>query len=186
MFIDFVPVMLINLVVALVLYAVYVVFFVHKEPRRLAPGFLAVGLIALTTGFHMIFVWPLPSSYNIAFGELSVMLGALYFFAGLAVALGWDLLSIGIYAVFAGLASVVIGIRVLNLGMTTEPPLASSGFILTGVAAILALPSVTLTKAKALHWVAAVIAAAGAVIWAITGYGAYWGHLQSFLKYAPR
>ncbi len=186
MFIDFLPVMLVNMVAGLVCYAVFLVFFIHREQRRAAPGFLVVGLIALVTGFRMIFTWPLPGSYNIAFGELSVMLGGVFFFAGAAVALGWDLLMIGIYAAFAGLAAVVIGVRILNLGLTTEPVLASIAFILAGIASILALPSVGFQKMKGLHWVAGVIAVASAVLFALTGYGAYWSHLASFAKWAPR
>ena len=185
MFIDYVALMLVNLSVSLVLLALYVLKFLNSEGGRMAPGFLLTGFIAAATGLHMIFTWPLPSSYNIAFGELYVMFGVLIFTVGLALLRGWDLLSLSIFAVFAGIASVVVGVRIAQRGMTDSPPLAAVGFVLTGLAGVLSLPLYLARNSRTLKAVAIILLAAGAVIWAFIGFGAYWKHLESFAGWKP-
>lgn len=79
MFIDYITLMLINLVAGLVLLAAYV-YFGLDEPnqKRWIPGFGVVGAIALVTGLHMTFTWPVIGSFNIAFGETTVLFGILF------------------------------------------------------------------------------------------------------------
>src|SRR3990167_4250520 len=79
MFIDYVPLMLINMASGLCLLAACL----RKAnnpvvEKHWASGFLMSGAVALACGFHMVFNWPLPGSYNVAFGELSVLLGILF------------------------------------------------------------------------------------------------------------
>jgi putative membrane protein len=185
MFIDYVALMLVNLSAGLVLLALFVLKFLNSDGKRLAPGFLVTGFIAAATGLHMIFTWPLPSSYNIAFGELYVMFGVVIFVVGLALARGWDLLPLSIFAVFAGLASVVVGVRIAQRGMTNSPPLATLGFVLTGLAAILSLPLYLVKNSRILKAVVIVLLVAAAAIWAFIGFGAYWKHLESFAGWKP-
>jgi putative membrane protein len=185
MFIDYVALMLVNLSASLVLLALFVLKFLNSDGKRLAPGFLVTGFIAAATGLHMIFTWPLPSSYNIAFGELYVMFGVVIFVVGLALARGWDLLPLSIFAVFAGLASVVVGVRIAQRGMTNSPPLATLGFVLTGLAAILSLPLYLVKNSRILKAVVIVLLVAAAAIWAFIGFGAYWKHLESFAGWKP-
>jgi putative membrane protein len=185
MFIDYVALMLVNLSASLVLLALFVLKFLSSDGKRLAPGFLVTGFIAAATGLHMIFTWPLPSSYNIAFGELYVMFGVVIFVVGLALARGWDLLPLSIFAVFAGLASVVVGVRIAQRGMTNSPPLATLGFVLTGLAAILSLPLYLVKNSRILKAVVIVLLVAAAAIWAFIGFGAYWKHLESFAGWKP-
>jgi len=185
MFIDFLTLMLTNLVVALVLFAFFMWRLIDKDPKKLIPGFLLTGFIALVTGFRMIFTWPLPGPYNFPYGEMTVFYGGFFFMAGLALAFGWDLITIGVYSFFAGIAAVVIGVRILNLNLTNEPLLAAGGFILTGISSILTLPALFFKKAKALRLVLAVILIVCAVIWAFTGYAAYWQHFDAFAKWTP-
>jgi putative membrane protein len=185
MFIDYVALMLVNLSAGLVLLALFVLKFMSSDGKRLAPGFLVTGFIAAATGLHMIFTWPLPSSYNIAFGELYVMFGVVVFVVGLALARGWDLLPLSIFAVFAGLASVVVGVRIAQRGMTNSPPLATLGFVLTGLAAILSLPLYLVKNSRILKAVVIVLLVAAAAIWAFIGFGAYWKHLESFAGWKP-
>jgi putative membrane protein len=185
MFIDYVALMLVNLSASLVLLALFVLKFLSSDGKRLAPGFLVTGFIAAATGLHMIFTWPLPSSYNIAFGELYVMFAVVIFVVGLALARGWDLLPLSIFAVFAGLASVVVGVRIAQRGMTNSPPLATLGFVLTGLAAILSLPLYMAKNSRILKAVVIVLLVAAAAIWAFIGFGAYWKHLESFAGWKP-
>jgi putative membrane protein len=185
MFIDFLTLMLINLMVAFVLFALYMAKFIDKDPKKAVPGFLLTGFIALATGFHMIFTWPLPGPYNFVYGEMSIILGGIFFVAGLAIAFGWDLITLGIYSFFAGLAAMVLGVRIFTLHLTSEPLLAAGGFILSGLSAILTLPALYFKQAKALRLVLALLLLVSAVIWGFTGYAAYWSHFDSFAKWVP-
>jgi len=185
MFIDFVTLMLLNLMVAFVLFALYIAIQVDKNPKKAIPGFLLTGLIALATGLRMIFTWPLPGPYNFAYGDLSVIYGGIFLIAGISLAVGWDLVTLGIYSFFGGLASLVIGLRIITLNLTSEPAVAFIGFALSGIAAILTLPALYFQKAKALRFVLAVVLVLAAIIWGFTGYAAYWQHFDSFAKWAP-
>jgi putative membrane protein len=79
MFIDYVSLMLINLAAGLALLGAYVYFGLGKSnQRRWIPGFSVVGAIALVTGLHMTFTWSIPGSFNIAFGETTVLFGILF------------------------------------------------------------------------------------------------------------
>ncbi len=184
MFIDYLTLMLTNLVVALVLFALFIGRLIDKDPKKLIPGFLIVGFVALVTGFRMIFTWPLPGPYNFPYGEMTIFYGGFFFMAGLSLVFGWDLITIGIYAFFAGIATVIIGVRIGVSGLTSEPLLAAAGFVLTGISSILTLPALFF-KAKWLRTVLAIILLVCAVIWAFTGYAAYWQHFDSFAKWAP-
>jgi putative membrane protein len=185
MFIDYLTLMLTNMAVGLVLFALYMVFFFEKDSKKVVPGFLIVGAIALITGFKMIFTWPLPGSFNIAYGEPTVLLGAFLFMAGLAINFGWDLLTIGIYSAFAGAATILLGIRIFSLSMGSNPLEAALGFIGSGATAILALPAIALPRMKWIRWIAALAAIVTAVAWVYVAGTAYWGHLSSFGKWAP-
>ncbi len=186
MFVNFVALMLVNLVTALVLVAYYVfVGLGSPDQRPWAPGFAVTGFIALTTGFVMIFTWPLPGSHNIAFGETSVLLGGLLLGAALALAMGWSLLSLAVIAVFSGLYGVVAGIRIISLEMTRSPILSGIGFILAGLGGILILPVVYWLPYRWARAVTAVVLLLAAAIWAYTGYQAVWGHLADFSNWVP-
>ena len=185
MFIDYLTLMLINLVAGLLLLALHLVAFMERNPKKLAPGFLLTGFLGAATGLPMILKWPLPGAHNIAFGEMSLLFGALFFFAGLALLREWDLLGLGIYGVLAGLAAVVVGARILNKGMTQAPLLTFLGYLFTGAGGILVLPAYLLRRSLALRVVVALVLLAGAAIWALSGYASYWAHLESFAKYFP-
>jgi putative membrane protein len=93
MFIDYVTLMLANMAAGLLVLAVFlwrdISAATPDSGRRWAPAMAVPGLIATITGFAMTFTWPLPSPYNIAFGETSVMLGVLFLAASwLASAFG--------------------------------------------------------------------------------------------------
>ena len=66
--------------------------------KQWIPGFGITGAIALTTGLHMIFTWPVIGSFNIAFGEPSVLFGILFVGTAIALAQGWELFTLAIYA----------------------------------------------------------------------------------------
>ena len=60
MFIDYITLMLINMAAGLVMLAFYVYLDLDRpNNQRWAPGFAMVGVVALITGLHMTFTWPL-------------------------------------------------------------------------------------------------------------------------------
>jgi putative membrane protein len=187
MFIDYITLMLINMVAGLVLLAGFVYQGVeHTHAKQWIPGFGIAGAIALVTGLHMTFTWPIEGSYNIAFGETSILFGVLFVGASVCLSMGWDLLSLGIYAFFAGLAAVVIGARIINLELTRQPLMSGLGFILTGLGGVASAPTLLYFKTnRTWRILGVVILLSAAFIWALTGYMAYWGHLEGFQKWMP-
>jgi putative membrane protein len=186
MFIDYLATMLINLVAALVLVALYLIAGIDKpDQKRWVPGFAITGFVLLVSGWRLLSTWPLPGSYDIAFGGAALLFGAVLAGAALAQAFCWDMLTVTVYAFFAGLASIVLGVRVINLGMSQQPVLAGIGYILAGLGGVLATPVWYLRRYPWIRWLAALALLATALIWAIIGYGAYWEHLADFAKWTP-
>ena len=186
MFINYITLMLINLVVGLFLLAGYV-YLGLSEPhqKRWIPGFGMTGAIALTTGLHMIFTWPVRGSFNIAYGEMSVLFGALFLATCLAIAFSWDLITVAVYGFFAGVAALLIGLRIINLGLTKQPLLSGVGFILTGLGGIFAAPTLYFKTNRTLRIVGAIVLVVAALIFALTGYLAYWNHLADYSNWKP-
>jgi putative membrane protein len=180
MFIDYLTLLLINMTAGLVMLACYVLMDLDAgNSKRWAPGFAIVGLVAFIGGFHITFTWPLPDGrYDLAFGEMSVLFGALYLGAALAMSRNWELFSLAIYAFFAGLAAFIIGVRMIGVGLTREPRLSGAGFILSGLCGVFALPAIFLRTNRPVRIIGAVILVAAAFIWASTGYSAYRAHLS--------
>lgn len=186
MFIDYIPLMLINMAAGLVMLASYLYYGLDAADKKAwASGFAIVGAVGAICGYHMTFTWPLPGSYNVAFGETSILFGILFLGASLSLARGWELVSLGIYSLFAGLTAIIVGMRIINLGLTREPLLSGIGFILTGLSGILVLPVLYLRTNKTLRILVAVLLIVAAVIWLRTGYKAYWSHLSDLSKWLP-
>jgi len=176
-FIDYVSMMLINMTAALVILSFFLLKGFDKEAGSWAPAFGISGLVAVICGFAMTFTAPLPKPYNTPFGEMSVFLGILFLGTAWALAKGWNLLPLGIYAFFAGAAAVLLGVRIINLSLTQSPVLSGAGFILTGMGGVLAGLILWKHKVKFLRVSGALIMLAAAAIWALTGYLAYWMHM---------
>jgi putative membrane protein len=133
----------------------------------------------------MIFTWPVPGSFNIAFGEMTVLFGILFIASSLAIAQGWDLLTVAIYGFFAGVAAVLIGLRLINLDLTRRPLLSGIGFILAGLGGVFAAPALYLQTNRSLRLVGASVLIVAALIFATTGYLAYWGHMADYTDWQP-
>lgn len=187
MFVNYITLMLVNMVAGLVLLATFVYQGLDSpKQKQWIPGFGMTGAIALATGLPMVWNWPVPGSFNIAFGETSVLFGILFTTTSLALALNWDLLTITIYGFFAGLAAIEIGIRSINLNLTKSPLIAGTGFILTGLGGVLAAPTLLYLKAdRSWRLLGAAVLIAAALIWAYTGYMAYWEHLADYSNWQP-
>jgi putative membrane protein len=186
MFINYITLMLINLVAGLFLLAAYLYWGLSDtNQKRWVPGFGMTGAIALVTGLHMIFTWTVPGSFNIAYGEMSVLFGILFLGACFAIALDYDLITVAVYGFFAGVAALVVGLRIINLGLTKQPLLSGVGFILTGLGGICAAPTLYFKTNRILRIVGAFVLVVAALIFAFTGYLAYWNHLAQYSNWKP-
>ena len=186
MFINYISLMLINLASGLALLAGYVYFGLgSSNQRRWIPSFSVVGAIALVTGLHMTLTWPIVGSFNIAFGEATVLFGILFIGTSLTLAMGWELLTLGIYGFFAGLVSLLIGSRIINLGLTQIPLLAGIGFILVGLGGIFSAPTLYLKENRFLRIIGTIVLVVAALIFGFIGLTAYWVHLADFSTWQP-
>ena len=187
MFIDFLTLVMINLIAGTILLAFYLWKGIdEKDQRPYAAGFFAAGLVGVITGFQIAFTWPLPGSYNIAFGDTTTLFGVVFLATSLALWQGWDLLPVSIYAFFAGAEAVFAGYVILLQGLTKEPLLSAVGFILAGVSGLGAFPFFMWFRGiKAVRYIAIAILVVTAGLWAVTFYGSLIGHMASFAKWVP-
>lgn len=148
-----------------------------EEQGKFIAGFGITGLVALITGFFMIFKWMLPGSYNIAFGEPTVLFGAV--FAGTAVSIGkgWDLGGMKVYAVISGFVAVVVGIGIIEQGLTLMPAASGTAFIFTGAGAIFAAFA---GKHHIVRMLASLLLFAVSLFWIYMTAIAYMGHLAEY------
>jgi putative membrane protein len=167
MMIDYVTLLLVNMVSALVVLAFFLWWGLGRaDTGHWAPAFGLCGLVATVAGFVMIFTWPLPKPFSMAYGETSVLLGVL-FRGQLGRWRGWSLLPLSIYAFFAGWTAIVIGVRFIHLSLTLAPLVPGAGFILTGLGGDAGLV-LWKNEAKALRLTGALVMLAAAAIWAYT------------------
>jgi putative membrane protein len=186
MFIDYITLMLINLVAGLVLLAAYVYFGLDDpNQKRWIPGFGVAGAIAFVTGLHMTFTWPVIGSFNIAFGETSVLFGILLIGTSVALAMGWELLTLSIYGFLAGLVLLLIGARFINLELTKMPLRAGIAFILVGLGGVCSAPTLYFKKNRLLRTIGAIVLIVAALIFLSIGLESYWLHLVNFSTWKP-
>jgi putative membrane protein len=186
MFTDYLAVMLVGLASGFVILAHYLYRNPQPADRQTwAAGFFAAGLLGLVTSVPMIVIWPLPGAYNIAFGEPALYLSIAFLCAGITLALRWDPLIPALYGFFGGLLAVVVGVRIANLGMTSQPALTAIGYITAGLGGMITLPAINWRDQRGLAITAAVLLGIAAVVFLFTGYMGYWGHLAEFSKWVP-
>jgi putative membrane protein len=183
-FIDFVSLLLVNMVAGFVLLAFFVYFGMQDaNQKRWAAGFLLVGLVAVIFGGRIVMTWPLPGAFNTAYGESSVLFGSVFLGAGVCLALGWGLETVVLYALFAGLAAMVMGVQIFRLHLSSIPWLTAAGFVLSGGIGVCAAPVyLWLRSCFPARLLGALAALGAALIWAANAYPAYWMHLQTFSK----
>jgi putative membrane protein len=180
MMIDYVALMLVNMAAGFFLLGCFVWRGLDAEDRiNWAPAFGICGLVAAVCGLTMTFTWPLPRPYSMAYGEMSVLLGVLFLGTAWALARGWELMPLTIYAFFAGVAAALLGVRIIELGLTNNPILSGVGFILSGAAGLFSPVVVWQSEQKELRIVSSIVLFAISGIWAWTCYWAYWAHIAA-------
>ena len=187
MFIDFLTLIMINLIAGTVLLAYYLWKGLdEKDQRPYAAAFFVTGLLGLITGLQLTFTWPLPGSYNIAFGDTTTLFGLVFLGTALALWQGWSLTPVSIYSFFAGAESILVGFVILTQNLTQAPLLSGLGFILAGLGGVGAFPFFTWFRDnRVVRWLGILVLLATAALWAVTFYGSLGGHMASFAKYLP-
>jgi putative membrane protein len=187
MFIDYLTVIMINLVAGSVLLAYYLWKGMdEKDQRPYAAAFFVTGLLSLVTGFQLAFTWPLPGSFNVGYSDATILFGMVFLGTAIALWQGWNLKPVSIYSFFAGIDAIIVGLRLYSLHLGQEPLIAAIGFILAGLGGVGAFPFLEWFKDnKAVRWLAIVVLVVTAGIWAVTFYSALWAHMASFAKWVP-
>lgn len=177
--IDYLTLMLVNMAAGLFLLGCFVWRDLDRpeDAGQWTPAFAISGLVAAIGGLAITFTWPLPKPYSMAYGEMSVLFGVLLLGLALALSKRWGLLPLAIYAVFAGAAAALLGVRIINLGLTNEPTLSGAGFILSGICGIFSPLVVWQNDKKGLRIIGSLVLFAASAIWAWTGCMAYWAHM---------
>lgn len=186
MFIDYLTIIMINLVAGTALLAYYLYKgFDAEDQRPFASGFGIVGLLGVILGLVLTFTWPLPGSYNIGYGEATTLFGGVFLATAFTLYHRWDLKPVALFAFFAGVYAVIVGIRIISLGLTQEPILSGVGFIMAGLGGVLAFPTFGLLKNKTFRLLAVAVLAITALLWAVTFYTSLWQHLDAFKTWVP-
>lgn len=190
---DYLTLLLVNMSAALFVAAGYFYWGLTSErPQRFSPAFALIGLVALVGGLHMVLTWPIrmttPNGINafanVAFGEPTVLLGAILLAAALATGFRWPIQGVTAMAMVGGIVAIVIGARILHANMTQSPPMTAAGFFLTGLVGVLSFP-ISLRPTRVLRLFLAILALLSALLWGFTGAMAYWGHVQAATQLKP-
>ncbi len=177
--IDYVTILLINMSAGLVVLACFLWWGLNRpDNRNWAPAFGIVGLVGTVAGFAMTLTWPLPKPFSMAYGEMSVLFSVLFLGAAWALASGWRLLPLGVYAFLAGLAAIVLGVRIIHLSLVPGAIVPGAGFILTGLGGVGACFVLRKPEARGLRFVGVLVILAAAAIWIQTSVVAYWLHMK--------
>ncbi len=187
MFIDFLTLVMINLVAGTVLLAYYLWRGIdEKDQRPYAAAFFGVGLVSLITGLQLSFTWPLPGSYNVGYGDATTLFGVVFLATSIALFFESSLIPISIYAFFAAIDALIVGIRIYSLQLTKEPLISAIGFILAGFSGLGVFPFLMwFRENKIVRWIGILLLLGTSLLWAITFYGSLWDHLASFAKWVP-
>ncbi|MHB8994896.1 MAG: DUF981 family protein [Armatimonadota bacterium] len=187
MFIDYVTLLLLNMSAGFIILALYLFRGIEQRDQGAwSLGFGMVGLIALIFGGHMAVTWPLPGPFGSIFGDLSVFFGAIFLFGAIGLARGWPLHLVAVYAIPVGLASILTAVRIYMLDLTQSPLMSAVGFFFSGVAALFALPTLTiLRRLPAWRLFAGCVLLLIALLWLSVAFGGMWNHMESFKKWVP-
>src|SRR5512140_3068052 len=187
MFIDFLTLVMINLVAGTVLLAYYLWRGIdEREQRPYAAAFFGVGLVSLVTGLQISFTWPLPGAYNVGYGDATTLFGVVFLATSLALFFGSSLIPVSIYALFAAIDSIVVGLRIYTLNLTKEPLISAVGFILAGLSGLGVFPFLMwFRENRMVRWIGILLLLGTSLLWGITFYGSLWAHMASFAKWLP-
>src|SRR5512143_4213755 len=169
MFIDFLTLVMINLVAGTALLAYYLWRGIDEvDQRPYAAAFFGVGLISLIAGLQISFTWPLPGSYNVGYGDATTLFGVVFLGTAIALWQRWSLIPISIYSIFAAIDAIIVGVRIWSLQLTKEPLISAVGFVLAGLAGLGVFPFlVWFRQNKIVRWIGILLLLDSALLWGV-------------------
>jgi putative membrane protein len=191
MYIVYVTLMNANMAVALFLLAVFIFRGIFSESARdFVPAFTLTGAVAVATGLHMVFTAPMPSSWNIAMGEPSVLMGVLLLGAAWSISKSYSFAHLGVYGFGAGLVAMVVGFQVINLELGSEPLATGLVLLIAGFPGVMSLPAAFFAKSnpgvsRIFQWIAIVCLVVAAGMVAYTCLNGYYDHMESMANFKP-
>jgi putative membrane protein len=112
--------------------------------------------------------------------------GVVFLSTTLALWNGWNLTPVAIYAFFAGLDAIIVGLRIFSLQLTKEPLISAVGFVLADLGGVGAASFfLWFRNNRTVRMLGVLLLLATAAIWAVTFYGSLWTHLESFRNWVP-
>lgn len=179
-FIDYLTIMLIDLAGGLI----NLTWFLWKlnkpkEYSKFVSGFLLVGILGLLTSLPMVLTWPLPGSYNIAFGEPMLLFSLIFLLLAISIIKQWPWDGIVVFAVLGSIMAIVIGIAIYSFNLTNTPFFAMMGYLMTAFGALISSYLVYRPKNKPLLILATILFVLSTILWLYIGYYAYYMHLSS-------
>lgn len=192
LFIDSLAVMLIGLAMGLVIGAFYFFFKARGNEKQLesliVPGF-AVGFFNFVSGFIMSFTWPLPSGYNMLFGDPLLVFGLLMMASAYMLYRKMDLGLIPLLYSLLGIYVLVGAYAIVQYTLESGDNLitAMGLYISSGIGAVIAPIAYlkTTTAARSLYYVEWIILGVAAVFALVIGYIALDEHILDFAKWFP-
>lgn len=136
----------------------------------------AIGAFLAITGAFVALTWPLPSPYDIIFGDTAMAFGLILIAGGYAVRNGYGFESLSVPSAFIGAYSLVAGYQIWKLGLTNSPQVSAALFASAGLAGIVAYPALRLKSRGAAYAFMALAAVAAVTAFAI-GVLATFGHI---------
>jgi len=196
MYVDSLAVMLIGLAMGTFLGASYFFFRARgneKQIKNLVIPAIAIGFFDFVSGYEMSFTWPLPSGYNMLFGDPLLIFGLLLMMSAVMIYKNVDIGLVPLLFVLLGIYVLVGAYSITSLKLEGIPFVSPNWFtsmglyLSDGIAALLA-PIMYLKPVgtgKYLYYVEWIILGIGTVFALVIGYIALNGHLIDFAKYFP-
>ena len=120
------------------------------------------------------------------YGDATTLFGVVFIATAVALFFGSSLIPVSIYAFFAAIDSIVVGLRIFTLNLTKEPLVSALGFILAGLSGLGVFPFLMwFRENKMVRWIGILLLLGTVLVWGITFYGSLWAHMASFAKWVP-
>jgi putative membrane protein len=193
LFIDSLAIMLIGLGSGTFLGSLFFLFsamgkFDAIKDQLIVPAFV-IGMFDLVSGYEMSFTWPLPSGYNMLFGDPLLFFGLLLVAASVMIYKNMKVASLSVLFVILGIYVLTGAASILTYHLESGVNLISAMglYIIDGVAAIL-VPIVMMKPAgswKSVYYLEFILLVLGSLLALFIGYVALPGHIVDFAKYFP-
>lgn len=193
LFIDSLAIMLIGVGSGTFLGALYFLYsamgkFEWIKEQLVIPA-IGIGIFDFLSGYEISFTWPLPSSYNMLFGDPLLFFGILLVVGAVLTYKKMNPSSLSFLSVILGIYVIIGAYGIITYKLESGNDLigAMGLYLADGIAALLA-PILIIKPTgvgKALYYVEFVLLILGTLAALYMGYSALSEHLVDFSKYFP-